>query len=71
MPQALADLALLTVQAYLFDNDSRFFAGWFLDRSWAMCTASWSIQILCAGAITLAALTLPSEGGYELIPDHA
>jgi formate hydrogenlyase subunit 3/multisubunit Na+/H+ antiporter MnhD subunit len=58
-------------QAYLYENDSRFFVGWFLDKSWVMCTVSWSVQAFCAIAITIAALTLPSEGGYELIPDHA
>ena len=41
-----------------------------LDKSWTMCTVSWTFEALCAIAITLAAVTLPSEGGYELIPDH-
>ena len=36
-----------------------------------MCTVSWSFQALVAVAITMAALILPSEGGYELIPDNA
>jgi hypothetical protein len=58
-------------QAYLFENDDRFFVGWYLDKSWVMCTISWSLQALCALAITMAALVLPSEGGYELILDHA
>ncbi|KEF63139.1 uncharacterized protein A1O9_01115 [Exophiala aquamarina CBS 119918] len=57
--------------AYLFENDERFFSGWYLDKSWTMCTVSWSFQVLCAICITLAAVVLPSEGGYELIPDHA
>jgi hypothetical protein len=35
-----------------------------------MCTVSWSFEAICAIAITLAAVTLPSEGGYELIPDQ-
>jgi hypothetical protein len=60
----------LSPQAYLFENDDRFFVGWYLDKSWVMCTISWGLQALCALAITLAALVLPSEGGYELIPDH-
>jgi hypothetical protein len=54
----------------LYENDERFFSGWYLDKSWTMCTISWSFQAICAIAITLAAVTLPSEGGYELIPDH-
>ena len=57
-------------QAYLYDNDERFFMGWKLATSWILCTVSWSMQALCAGAVTAAAMLLPSEGGYELIPDH-
>ncbi|MCJ1357012.1 MAG: hypothetical protein MMC33_007008 [Icmadophila ericetorum] len=56
--------------AYLYDNDDRFFPGWKLDISWIMCTASWSVMVLVGAGITTAALLLPSEGGYELIPDH-
>ena len=36
-----------------------------------MCTASFIIEGVCAIAITVAALVLPTEGGYELIPDQA
>ncbi|KAL2405005.1 hypothetical protein ABEF95_003592 [Exophiala dermatitidis] len=61
----------MALMAYLFENDERFFAGWYLSKSWTMCTVSWSFQTVCAIAITLAAMVLPSEGGYELIPDHA
>lgn len=68
---ALLQVAGMSLTAYLFDNDPRFFVGWFLDKSWFMCTISWSVQAFCAIAITTAALTLPTEGGYELIPDHA
>lgn len=57
-------------QAYLFDNEDRFFVGWKLDQSWVFCTVSWCISLLCAAAVILAAKVLPSEGGYELIPDH-
>jgi len=59
------------LQAYLAKNDEKFAVpGWHLDKSWDMCTASWTLQIVVAIAITLAALCLPSEGGYELIPDR-
>lgn len=58
------------MQAYLFENDERFFVGWFLDKSWIMCTFSWTLQLVVALAIALAALCLPTEGGYELIPDR-
>ncbi|EXJ88758.1 hypothetical protein A1O3_01822 [Capronia epimyces CBS 606.96] len=60
----------MALMAYLYENDERFFIGWYLDKSWTMCTVSWSLEALCAIAITLAAVVLPSEGGYELIPDH-
>lgn len=58
------------LQAYLFDNEDRFFVGWRLDQSWIFCTVSWCFSLICAGAIVVAAHILPSEGGYELIPDH-
>jgi len=60
---------LISMQAYLFDNDQRFFPGFQLDTSWILCTTSWSFMIICAVCISVAALVLPSEGGYELIPD--
>jgi hypothetical protein len=28
------------------------------------------LSIFCAGAVIVAGKVLPSEGGYELIPDH-
>jgi hypothetical protein len=56
-------------QAYLFDNDARFFPGFQLDSSWILCTVSWSLMLVCAAAVTIAAFVLPSEGGYELIPN--
>jgi hypothetical protein len=62
---------VLMVQAYLFDNEDRFFVGWRLDESWIYCTVSWCVSLFCAGALVFAAHTLPSEGGYELIPDHS
>ena len=58
------------LQAYLFDYDDRFFQGWKLDKSWILCTVSWSIAALSAGFISLSAFVFPSEGGYELIPSE-
>lgn len=58
------------IQAYLFDKDDRFFVGWKLDKSFILCTASWSIAMISAGAISIAAFAFPPEGGYELIPDQ-
>ena len=59
----------LEIQAYLFDNEDRFFVGWKLDECWVYCTVSWCLGLFCAMAVILAAKTLPSERGYELIPE--
>lgn len=68
---AVVQCAGMSIVAYLYDNDSeRFFSGWTLDTSFYLCTISWSITILTAAGITLSALILPSEGGYELIPSE-
>ncbi|OQE28752.1 hypothetical protein PENSTE_c003G02000 [Penicillium steckii] len=67
---ALIQAGGMSIVAYLFDNEDRFFVGWQLDQSWVFCTVSWCISLFCAGAIIVAARILPSEGGYELIPDH-
>ncbi|KAL1968176.1 hypothetical protein VTN77DRAFT_2011 [Rasamsonia byssochlamydoides] len=61
--------ASMGLVAYLFENDERFFVGWNLDISWIFCTVSWFISLVCAVAVVTAARILPSEGGYELIPD--
>lgn len=61
----------MAIVAYLFDNDDDFsIPGWKLDNSWILCTVSWSIAILSAAFITLAAFVFPEEGGYELIPSE-
>ncbi|KAF3386589.1 hypothetical protein F1880_000332 [Penicillium rolfsii] len=67
---AVVQAAGMSLVAYLFDNEDRFFVGWRLDQSWVFCTVSWCFSLICAGAIVIAAQILPSEGGYELIPDH-
>ncbi|KAL9046083.1 MAG: hypothetical protein Q9214_000993 [Letrouitia sp. 1 TL-2023] len=65
----LIQCAAMAIIAFLYDNDDRFFPPWKLDISWVLCTVSWSVMILLAGGISSAAILLPSEGGYELIPD--
>jgi len=67
---AIVQCAAISLVAYLHDNDERFFMGWELATSWILATVSWCLQAFCAAAVTAAALILPSEGGYELIPDH-
>ncbi|EKD13691.1 hypothetical protein MBM_07892 [Drepanopeziza brunnea f. sp. 'multigermtubi' MB_m1] len=67
---ATVQCASMAIVAYLFDNDDRFFVGWKLDQSWILCTVSWSIAMISAGAISISAFAFPSEGDYELIPDQ-
>ncbi|KAI9805671.1 MAG: hypothetical protein M1833_005164 [Piccolia ochrophora] len=66
---SVVQCAGMAIVSYLFEHDEKFFAGWKLDLSWIMCTVSWSVLVLCAAGISLSAYALPSEGGYELIPN--
>jgi len=66
---AVAELAGMSIIAYVFDHNERFFTGWKLDTSWILCTVSWSLLALTAVGISAATYALPDEGGYELIPD--
>ncbi|KAJ4295423.1 hypothetical protein N0V90_007435 [Kalmusia sp. IMI 367209] len=59
----------MAIVAYVYDNDSRFSKGWYLDASWSLCTASWTLLLLTSLGLTASALYLPTEGDYELIPD--
>ncbi|KAL8865201.1 MAG: hypothetical protein Q9174_007016 [Haloplaca sp. 1 TL-2023] len=65
----LIQCAGMAIIAFLYDNEDRFFPGWKLDISWIMCTTSWSVLMALAAGIIATAFLLPSEGGYELIPD--
>ena len=56
-------------QAYLYDNDKRFFVGWELDKSWVLCTVSWSVLFFDTLGLVCAATFLPKEDDYEPIPD--
>ncbi|KAG9241887.1 hypothetical protein BJ878DRAFT_427101 [Calycina marina] len=62
--------AAMSLVAYLYDNDDRFFIGWELGNAWILCTISWSIAILSSVFLSLSAYVFPSEGGYELIPSE-
>jgi hypothetical protein len=61
---------MLTLQAFLYDHDSRFWDGWHLDTSFHLVTFSWTILVLTALGIIASALYLPTEGDYELILDE-
>ena len=65
----LANSMNVILQAYLFDNEDRFFVGWELDECFVYCTVSWCLGLFSATAVIVAAKTLPSERGYELIPE--
>ncbi|CAO2655963.1 Nn.00g047660.m01.CDS01 [Neocucurbitaria sp. VM-36] len=68
---AVVQCAGMAIVAFLFDHDSRFWDGWYLDISWSLCTASWTILTLTCLAIVASAIYLPVEGDYELIPDQS
>ena len=55
------------LQAYLYDHDNRFFVGWELDKSWILCTVSWTVLAIDALAIVAAKFVLPKEDDYEPI----
>lgn len=57
------------VQAYLYDHDNRFFVGWELDKSFILCTISWSVMLVDALAILSAGCCVPKEDDYEQIPE--
>lgn len=63
-------LASISIVAYLFDNDDRFFVGWRLDNSFTISAVSCGVALLCAVSIALSKALLPEEGGYELIPSE-
>jgi len=64
---ALMQCVSMALVSFLFDHDERFFSGWYFDKSWVLCTVSWSILITTMAGILAAAIYLPEEGGYELI----
>ncbi|KAF2772998.1 hypothetical protein EJ03DRAFT_324048 [Teratosphaeria nubilosa] len=66
---AAAQVIAMALVAYLYDHDNRFFAGWHLDKSWVLCTVSWSIIAIDALGIVAAKLVLPPEDDYEQIAD--
>ena len=63
------NLMLTYEQAYLYDHDNRFFVGWELDKSWILCTVSWTVLVFDVVGIIAAALFLPPEDDYEPIPE--
>jgi hypothetical protein len=58
------------LQAYLFDNDDRFFVGWRLDNGFTISAVSCGVALLVAGGIAISKFLLPEEGDYELIPSE-
>ncbi|KAF2247811.1 hypothetical protein BU26DRAFT_457762 [Trematosphaeria pertusa] len=66
----IVQCAGMAIVAFLYDHHERFFEGWYLDASWSLCTASWSILVLTSLGIAASAFYLPAEGDYELVPDR-
>lgn len=62
--------AILTDQAYLYDNDDQFtIPGWNLDASFYLSTVSAIICLLGATGLVLSAYLLPPEEGYDFLAD--
>jgi len=64
---ALLQCASMSLVAYLYDWDDRFFVGWKLDISWILTTVSWCVALVLSVCLALSAMLLPPEEGYELI----
>jgi hypothetical protein len=43
--------------------------GWELDKSWVLCTVSWTVLLIDAAGVVCARFLLPKEDDYELIPE--
>lgn len=65
----IVQCVVMAIVSFLYDNDDRFFEGWYLDTSFILCTLSWSVLVLASTGIFGCAMYLPEEGGYELIPN--
>ena len=69
---ALVLVAAVSIVAYLYDNDDKFFVpGWHLDTSWILATVSAGLSVLCAAGLATSAFVLPQERGYEFLGDPA
>ncbi|KAK4626322.1 hypothetical protein CLAFUW4_04484 [Fulvia fulva] len=66
---AAGQIIAMALVAHLYETDSRFFVGWELDKSFVLCTVSWTVLVINALGVCSAAYFLPSEDDYEAIPD--
>ncbi|KAK3070898.1 hypothetical protein LTR53_009643 [Teratosphaeriaceae sp. CCFEE 6253] len=67
---AAGQMIAMALVAYLYDHDHRFFVGWELDKSWVLCTVSWTVLTVDVLGILAAKFLLPTEDDYEPIPDR-
>lgn len=65
----ICQLISMGIVAGLHQNDDHFFTGWYLAKSWILCTVSWCLQLATIVGMIGSTYLLPDEGGYELIPD--
>lgn len=65
-----AQVVAMVVVRKLYERDERFFGGWKLDRGFWLCVGSWALEVVVGVVVVAAAVLLPEEGGYELIPDE-
>ncbi|KAK4503675.1 hypothetical protein PRZ48_004590 [Zasmidium cellare] len=66
---AVGQCIAMALVAHLYENDSRFFVGWELDKSFVLCSVSWSVLAVNAVGVVLAAFILPPQDDYEPIPE--
>ncbi|KAK3308945.1 uncharacterized protein B0T15DRAFT_123705 [Chaetomium strumarium] len=67
---AAAEFIGMAVVAYLFDHDEMFLVpGYRLASSWYLCATSASVALLTAIGLSISALVLPPEDGYQLLDE--
>ncbi|CAM1500978.1 Fc.00g101400.m01.CDS01 [Cosmosporella sp. VM-42] len=67
---AVVEFAIISIVAYLYDNDDQFtIPGWNLDVSFYMSAVSATICLLSAAGIAVSAYLLPPEEGYDFLDD--
>ncbi|KAI9900040.1 hypothetical protein N3K66_004302 [Trichothecium roseum] len=67
---AIVELAVISIVAYLYDNDDQFTVpGWNLDVSWYLSTVSAALSLVAAAGLAASSYLLPPEEGYDFLDD--